>query len=141
MQISCPYPPNITPERKNIYHFLAFCITAGTFASLSTQVFARLVFIRSTKLYGLQIAKRIVGRIAEFGSTGISYGLLGSSFFQLIGIVIAEVEITRIIQRIKGETPLPEELRDSFILAAQVPFLVLCRLIPYIYQLAFFVAF
>ncbi|PWN31710.1 uncharacterized protein FA14DRAFT_162630 [Meira miltonrushii] len=78
------YFPHRTPERNRSYHLLAFCITAATLTSLSSQIFSRLLFMRATKLYGSQVARKTVGRMPQLGAIGISTSLAGISSVQLI---------------------------------------------------------
>ncbi|PWN31712.1 uncharacterized protein FA14DRAFT_192784 [Meira miltonrushii] len=72
--------PLHTAERSTKFHLLAFCICSGTFSSVFSQAFTRLMFIRVRSLFGTHAAKKIVGRTPEVGSAGISYSLAAMSF-------------------------------------------------------------
>ncbi|PWN31707.1 uncharacterized protein FA14DRAFT_192780 [Meira miltonrushii] len=65
-----------TAETTPLYHFLAYCICAATFASAFFQITTRLKLHRVTKFYGTSIATKYVGRIPHLGAGGISFSLM-----------------------------------------------------------------
>lgn len=70
-----------TPEATTLYHFLAFFITAGTFASVFSQLFSRILLQRATQVYGAQIAKLATGRTPGLGASGAGYALVSAFAF------------------------------------------------------------
>lgn len=69
-----------TDEATTFYHLLAFCITAGTLTSFSSQLRVRILFNRIKHFYGKQVATKIIGRRAEFGAGGLTSSILGAFY-------------------------------------------------------------
>lgn len=65
-----------TAESTFIYHFLAFCICSGTFASAFSQIYSRLLFNRIKTYASTNIATKFVGRTPILGASGISFSLM-----------------------------------------------------------------
>ncbi|PWN31715.1 uncharacterized protein FA14DRAFT_162631 [Meira miltonrushii] len=65
-----------TPEATTFYHFLAFFVTAGTFASVFSHIFTRILLQRANQAYGTEFAKRMTGRIPGLGASGAVYALV-----------------------------------------------------------------
>lgn len=70
-----------TPEATTFYHFLAFFITAGTFASVFSHIFTRILLQRANQAYGPEIARRITGRVPGLGASGAGYALVTAFAF------------------------------------------------------------
>lgn len=70
-----------TPEATTLYHFVAFFITAGTFASVFSHIFTRILLERAKQAFGPEIARKITGRIPGLGASGAGYALISASAF------------------------------------------------------------
>ncbi|PWN31713.1 uncharacterized protein FA14DRAFT_192785 [Meira miltonrushii] len=73
--------PLHTAEATTFYHFLAFCVAAGAFANVSSQIFSRILLQNVGRKYGHQIAKKLIGRAPESGAGGIAGALIGNYLY------------------------------------------------------------
>ncbi|MCO5585091.1 hypothetical protein L7F22_039023 [Adiantum nelumboides] len=70
-----------TPEATTFYHFLAFFITAGTFSSVFSHIFTRILLQRANQAFGPIIARKITGRVPGLGASGAGYALVAAFAF------------------------------------------------------------
>lgn len=70
---------NHSAEATSFFHFIAFCLVAGTFGRVSSQGFSRLLLIMRTRQIQNPKLISIIGKTPELGAAGITYGLLGMS--------------------------------------------------------------
>lgn len=80
------YPPNHqinsskkrTAESTSSYHFIAFCITAATFANAFSLIIARIALKRARKAGNFQLAAKVLTKTPGIGAGAIAYSLMAT---------------------------------------------------------------